>query len=213
VIPPDGGSFEYTLWLTNIDSSNPEFTFWIDITLPDGSTFGPVLGPGIAQLDSGVTESRERSQFIPARAPEGVYSYNAYAVVGSDTSRDSFSFFKMEPEQAGGIGGWKNSGESLENLGDTHLATSLPLDYSLEQNYPNPFNPTTAISYQLSANGHISLQIYDTAGRLVTTLVNGWRDAGSHQATWDASGLPSGLYFCRMQAGAFTATRKMMLLK
>ena len=213
VIPPNGGSLDYTLWLTNIDPANPNFTIWCDITLPNGSIFGPMLGPITAQLDSGITDSRERTQLIPARALEGLYSYNAYAVVGTDTSRDSFNFFKMEPAQAGGIAGWRNVGESLEDLGDLHLTTSLPLDYALQQNYPNPFNPATAISYQLSANSLVNLQIYDTAGRLVVTLVNGWREAGSHQVTWDASGLPSGLYFCRLQAGAFTATRKMMLLK
>jgi predicted outer membrane repeat protein len=213
VVPPNGGSFDYTLWLTNIDPSNPEFTFWIDITLPYGPIFGPALGPLMAQLDSGVTDSRERTQFVPARAPEGMYSYNVYAVVGTDTSRDSFSFFKMEPAQAGGITVWKNAGESLENLGEAHPATSLPLEFALGQNYPNPFNPTTAISYQLSANGHVSLRIYDTAGRLVTTLVSGWREAGSHQVTWDASGLPSGLYFCRVQAGDFSAVQKLILLK
>jgi len=88
-----------------------------------------------------------------------------------------------------------------------------PLGYYLSQNYPNPFNPATAISYQLSANSLVHLRIYDTAGRLVATLINGWREAGSHQVTWDASGLPSGLYFCRMEAGEFSAVQKLILLK
>jgi hypothetical protein len=78
---------------------------------------------------------------------------------------------------------------------------------------PNPFNPITAISYQLSADRHVKLEVFDTAGRLVATLVNGWRGAGSHQVTWDASGLPSGLYFCRMQAGDWQGTGKMVLMK
>ncbi len=213
VIPPQGGSFDYTLWLTNIDPSNPQFAFWMDITLPDGSVIGPVLGPMMAQLDSGVTNSRERSQFVPARAPEGIYACNAYAVVGTDTSRDSFSFFKMEPAQAGGKAGWKNTGESLESLGDTHLNTTPPLVYSLGQNYPNPFNPLTSMAFSLPQAQWVNLSVYDAQGRRVLTLVDGYRAEGVQEVTWDASRMTSGVYFCRLEAGNFSAVRKMMLVK
>jgi len=103
-----------------------------------------------------------------------------------------------------------NDLDNSEDLSATALSTrsSLPM-----QVRPNPFNPSTVASFELRVTSHVSLRIYDTAGRLVTTLVNGWREAGSHQVTWDASGLPSGLYFCRMQAGDFRAVQKMMLVK
>ncbi|RJP73358.1 MAG: T9SS C-terminal target domain-containing protein [Candidatus Zixiibacteriota bacterium] len=78
---------------------------------------------------------------------------------------------------------------------------------------PNPFNPATAVGYRLPAPGHVSLRVYDTAGREVKTLVDGWKEAGSHEAIFDGSGLASGVYLVRMEAGAFTATRKMVLLK
>jgi len=78
---------------------------------------------------------------------------------------------------------------------------------------PNPFNPTTTISYQLPVNSRVRLAVYDLAGRLVAELVNSAVNAGVHQVTWDASGTPSGIYFCRLEAGDFRAAQKVVLLK
>jgi flagellar hook assembly protein FlgD len=80
-------------------------------------------------------------------------------------------------------------------------------------NFPNPFNATTAISFKLQTPGHVSLRVYDTAGKLVATLEDGWLEAGTHEALFDASKLPSGIYFYRIQAAGFQATSKMLLLK
>ncbi len=78
---------------------------------------------------------------------------------------------------------------------------------------PNPFNPVTAISYQLSAFSFVNLSVYDVQGRQVAKLVNGWRDAGYHEVTFDASDLASGIYLYRIEAGEFTVARKMVLMK
>jgi hypothetical protein len=78
---------------------------------------------------------------------------------------------------------------------------------------PNPFNPTTRISYSLPTEGLVILSIYDLAGRLVENLVDGVKTAGEHVVEWDASAMPSGIYFCRMQVGDFSETRKLVLLK
>jgi hypothetical protein len=107
---------------------------------------------------------------------------------------------------------WDNYGESFEPY-LTGNAVQAPQTYSLEQNYPNPFNPSTTISFTLPQAGQVSLQVYDLQGRLVADLVNGLKDAGSHQITWEASSQASGLYFCRLQAGSFNQVRKMMLVK
>jgi Secretion system C-terminal sorting domain len=85
--------------------------------------------------------------------------------------------------------------------------------YELLQNYPNPFNPTTAISYELSANRYVMLKVYDVLGREVATLVNGRQNAGSYTVIFDGRGFPSGVYICRMCAGSFSDTRKMVLVK
>jgi hypothetical protein len=88
-----------------------------------------------------------------------------------------------------------------------------PVTYALFQNYPNPFNPTTVISYQLPTTGKVSLKIYDLLGREVETLGNGQMEAGLHQVSFDASNLAIGIYFYRIEAGKFTATKKLVLLK
>ena len=88
-----------------------------------------------------------------------------------------------------------------------------PFEFSLSQNYPNPFNPTTVISYQLSAVSRVALKVYDVLGREVVTLVNERQKAGSYSVNFDASALPSGVYFYRITAGSFVATKKLVVVK
>ncbi len=97
---------------------------------------------------------------------------------------------------------------------------ALPKAFVLAQNAPNPFNPATTISYsvQQGATVEVSLKVYDIRGRLVTTLVNEIKDAGTYTVFWEGTSdsgqkIASGVYFYRLQAGEFTQTRKMVLLK
>ncbi len=85
--------------------------------------------------------------------------------------------------------------------------------FSLDQNYPNPFNPTTLIKYSLGERSNVTLKVYDLLGREVATLVNGSQNAGTHSINFNASNLASGLYIYKIQAGNFTQSHKMMLLK
>jgi hypothetical protein len=89
----------------------------------------------------------------------------------------------------------------------------IPTVYSLEQNYPNPFNPSTVLRYQLPGVSWVRLAVYDVLGREIAILSNERKNAGTYQVRWDASGLPSGMYICRMSAGAFVASRKMIFAK
>jgi hypothetical protein len=110
----------------------------------------------------------------------------------------------------------KYSGGTVANwmpVEATVLGQPLPQECALHQNHPNPFNATTALSYQLSVDSYVHLRVYDIAGRLVGTLVDGWRSAGRHELTFDASHLPSGMYVYRIQAGDWTESGKMILLK
>jgi hypothetical protein len=97
------------------------------------------------------------------------------------------------------------SGENLE--------ASLPTVYELSQNYPNPFNPSTVIEYALPEDSRVRLEVYNVLGERVATLVHETQSAGYYEARFDATGLASGLYIYRMQAGNFVETRKLMLLK
>jgi hypothetical protein len=88
-----------------------------------------------------------------------------------------------------------------------------PFGFSLYQNYPNPFNATTTIAYDLPNTGPVSLLVYDVLGREIAVLKDGFAEAGVHRVTFDGSHLASGIYFARLDAGSFSQTKKVILLK
>jgi len=90
---------------------------------------------------------------------------------------------------------------------------NVPAAFLLEQNYPNPFNPTTTINFSISNNSYVSLKIFDNTGKEVRTLVNGVKPSGNYQIEFDASTLPSGVYYYKLQSGDFKVTRKLILLR
>jgi hypothetical protein len=87
------------------------------------------------------------------------------------------------------------------------------MTFSFSQNYPNPFNPTTKIQYQLPELSKVKLTVYDMLGREIKTLVNEEKPAGSYEVKFDGTGLPSGIYFYRIETGKFSDTKKFILLK
>jgi hypothetical protein len=92
--------------------------------------------------------------------------------------------------------------------GEASVAT-----FDLLPNSPNPFNPVTVISYSLREKCPVNLSVYNTQGTLVRTLIQGEQGTGVHSAAWNAAGLPSEVYFIKIQAGAHRATRKALLMK
>ncbi len=88
-----------------------------------------------------------------------------------------------------------------------------PYQYVLKQNYPNPFNPSTMISYSIEKDGLVKLKIYNILGQEVTSLVNEQKIAGKYDIKFDASHLPSGVYFYKIQSGVFVKIKKMLLIK
>ena len=83
----------------------------------------------------------------------------------------------------------------------------------MEQNYPNPFNPATIIKYEIPAETHVSLKVYDILGNEVANLVDETKSVGSYSAMFDAADLAGGVYIYRLSTGNFVETKKMILLK
>jgi len=90
---------------------------------------------------------------------------------------------------------------------------TIPNTFSLSQNYPNPFNPTTIIQYSIKEVSNVKLRVYDMLGREVKTLVNQQQSAGRYNIEFNAANLSSGVYFYRIEAGNFVASKKLLLLK
>ena len=92
-------------------------------------------------------------------------------------------------------------------------SSMCPQDFALRQNFPNPFNPTTTIAYALPHSGIVSINICDVLGRRVATLIDEFKPAGNYTAQFNAEGLSSGIYFCRMHAGNYVETKKLILAR
>jgi hypothetical protein len=91
--------------------------------------------------------------------------------------------------------------------------SSIPVAYALSQNYPNPFNPVTTIAYAIPVQSHTTLRVYTVHGQLVATLVDALEGPGYKSVAFDASRLPSGVYFCRLQAAGYTDVKKLLLMR
>ncbi|NOS85870.1 MAG: T9SS type A sorting domain-containing protein [Ignavibacteria bacterium] len=89
----------------------------------------------------------------------------------------------------------------------------IPNTYRLYQNYPNPFNPVTKIKYGLPKNGYVKLTVYDELGKEVSVLVDGYRQANMYEAVFDATNLPSGVYYYKLETNEFAETKKMVIIK
>jgi hypothetical protein len=96
---------------------------------------------------------------------------------------------------------------------DDNTNQVIPERFELNQNYPNPFNPITNFGFRIVHFGFVSLKLYDMLGREMATIVSEEMDAGSYSRQWNAANMPSGVYFYRLQAGAYTETKKLVLLR
>jgi hypothetical protein len=97
--------------------------------------------------------------------------------------------------------------------GVSEKTSSLPTNFELSQNYPNPFNPTTSIEYSIPRASFVTLKVYNLLGQEVASLVSQEQKASKYTVSFDASRLSSGVYFYQIQAGNFSLTKKMLLLK
>ncbi|MCB0731300.1 MAG: T9SS type A sorting domain-containing protein [Ignavibacteriae bacterium] len=102
--------------------------------------------------------------------------------------------------------------DPVDPTGVDDLGTK-PNEFVLSQNYPNPFNPETSIAYSLADAGVVKISIFNSIGEEIQTLVNESKSAGNYNVSFNASNLPSGIYFYQMTSGNFTQTKRMILMK
>jgi murein DD-endopeptidase MepM/ murein hydrolase activator NlpD len=166
--------------------------------LGEDVTFSLEPAPGFVTI---VSDSIVRVDIVSNQPYRSLY-FEAIAVDGTGR-KGTFSYHIVDPSKP------PNPLSGIEN----EITNIAPDDFKLEQNYPNPFNPATTITYAMPQAGFVTLKIYDMLGNEVQTLVNESKNSGSHSVTFDAGKLTSGIYMYRLQAGNFTETKKMLLLK
>jgi len=98
-------------------------------------------------------------------------------------------------------------------IGIHQISAEIPNRFALFENYPNPFNPVTNIKFQLPRVSNVKVTVYDITGKEASVLVNEELNAGTYKADWDATNFSSGIYFYRIEAGSFSDTKKMVVLK
>ncbi len=206
---------EYILELDRIVElsarSSAYLSFWQTHSLGSGDTvFVETAGPS--------SDWEVARYFIGSNSP----AWEESAVV-LDMSREPSQRirFRLSSDGSGEADGWYLDDVYL--LADTTLdsalleldrpSDALPFEYTLLQNYPNPFNPLTTIEYHLPRPGEVRLRLYNLRGQLIRTLIDDFRPAGVHAVALKGDRLASGIYFYRLEAGDFTRTRKMILLK
>jgi hypothetical protein len=203
--PPAMNSSFRAAW---VDEPNSD-KVWASSTI-DTQSFGNGLGKSILRVDA--TETGEM-ELNPVFDQEGV----SMIIRKIDEKSDS-DYQKIGALSANKVS-VKAGTQYFEVIMGKETALidwvdELPKTISLAQNYPNPFNPSTIISYELSSGQLVALEVYDMTGRMVRSLVNEFKAAGTHQAAFNASGLSSGIYIYRLKtASGIVSSKKMVVLK
>ncbi|MDP4172851.1 MAG: YCF48-related protein [Bacteroidota bacterium] len=139
------------------------------------------------------------------------FSFTGYNLFGLKVYNDSSAWVSGDWGTVIATGYF--SGTTDVNSHSSNNSTLAIRDYKLRQNYPNPFNPSTIINYSIAEGNIVTLKIFDVLGNEVSEPVNRFETAGSYNVRFDASNLPSGIYFYQLRAGNYVETRKMILIR
>jgi hypothetical protein len=200
IIPATGGSFEYQISALNNGTFPIRMGIWCNVTLPSGSNFGPVWGPTLVTIAPGQTLERIRSQFVPANAPVGNYSYKAY--IGNYPNFIDSAFIAFQ----------KVGGEVAGCNMDDFFAVDCSDNISLSL-LPNPCNPNAVFKIQVPQATHLKLTVYNLQGMQVVVIANGWFEAGEFEFSFMGDAFPTGVYFYKLQSDFGRKMGKLLLLK
>ncbi len=213
-VPPYGGTLDWNIAVGNSGAMPETADVWVDLTLPSGASYGPVLGP-VQDFTflPGWSADRDRTLSVPANAPAGVYTLNGYIGdfdTGTVIAEDHFNWTKSGSQQGDGSVWFYDSGGDLDRPPAVKPAVA---DFFRVQTYPEPFNPSVTVTYRLPEAASVSVSVFDLGGRRVTQSEQGWKEAGLHSWIFDASNLPSGAYFIRVESGDRAVTSSVHLVK
>lgn len=212
-IPTSGDTLNFTLAVANESASALTFDVWSEARLPDEHYFGPLLSRQDISLASYDSLSRDLTQNVPGRAQNGLYFYYGYAGDQSELqiySSDHFFFHKMDLDGGARVGDWNCAGWDDEAPRKPEIGVS---DHISLRASPNPFNSSVTLNFDLPAALRVKITLFDSAGRKVATLLDGHREKGQHQITWEATTLPSGIYLAHLESGSYQAIQKLFVIK
>jgi hypothetical protein len=215
IIPASGGRLQYSIAATNSNPTAVVFDAWTKIKNPNSTWTDPIINRPDVSLSPGGNITRNLWLDIPASWATGYYYM--YFYVGDYTANqiydDDYIYFYKTPT-GDGLGPVVKAFAFSNWDDDPGALTATPLPQTIGLNAsPNPFNPTTTLEFALPQSGAVKVEVFNAAGQSVAKLVNGQRDAGLHQVTWDASEMPSGVYLVSLDAGSLHATTKVLLVK
>lgn len=194
-------------------TTDTEHGTWIEVggevtlSWPALTNIPEAWGMTLTDLETGVSVDMKNSE-----------SYS-FEIINSGKSKagPSMTILNPQPPQVERMAkGNETPRFTITVIANTTTSTEpadTPEGFALEQNYPNPFNPTTSIQYSVGKTGEVELAIYNVMGQQVETLVSGTKSAGTYRASWDASGMASGIYYYRLQSAGQVLTRQMTLIK
>ncbi len=195
-----GATVQYTITISGSNSG----LIGVDIAAKIG-TLGLATGNTYLKI---LSSDLVHSAGISVSPVTITFNYTAPSAAGSDT------LYATAVKGYSGKWNWApNKGIVIKNPTGIENISSIANQFSLRQNYPNPFNPSTKIEFSLAKQSNVTLKVYNLSGKEVATLVNGEYSQGVYSVNWNASGLASGIYIYKIQAGNYSDTKKLSLIK
>jgi hypothetical protein len=196
------GSSVILKWTTSSEVNNHGFDIERSVNQTVWTRLGFVAG-------SGTTNSLRNYTFTDnSITTSGTYYYRLKQINNDGT----YQYFNKAGGDFVRVRGLRKI-DSNQSGSDAEVESSSATEFLLNQNYPNPFNPSTVIAYSIPQSTNVMMVVYNSIGQNVKVLENGFKNAGNYTVSFNASELPSGVYFYRIEAGQYTQIRKMMLLK
>ncbi len=199
--------------------ANPPFIIvdYFYITPVELTSFTAAANNGVVSLSwQTATETNNKGFEVERKSANGEFVKVGY-IAGHGTTTEPKSYSYSDNDLKSGNYSYRlkqvdfNGSSSYSK--EVEVEVTVPASFSLQQNYPNPFNPTTMIQYSIPSDQVVRLNVYNLLGQKVMTLVNESQKAGQHQVSFNASNFASGVYFYKLEAGAQSSIKKMILMK